>query len=183
MLRSKTQSRIWLCRCICGKELHVAASSLADSAHRRTHCGCKHFVGPTHKNWKGHGDLCGQYWASLKHSARQRSLTFTITIKEAWDKFLVQEKRCALTGLVLTHGDPAQRREERYKQKTASIDRINSKRGYVTGNIQWIHKDVNYLKNKFSNERFIELCTLVAEHANPLRRLVPAAQPVPESAP
>lgn len=146
------------------KEVHVAASSLADPAHHKTHCGCKQFVGPTHKNWKGYGEICGQYWASLKHSARQRGLVFTITIKEAWDTFIAQERHCVLTGLPLTHGDPALPREERYKQKTASVDRIDPAKGYVSGNIQWIHKDVNYLKNKFSNNRFIELCLLVARH-------------------
>jgi hypothetical protein len=172
-LRSKTQSRIWLCQCACGKQLHVAASSLSGARHRRTHCGCKHFVGPTHKNWKGYGEICGQYWVNLKYTARQRHLKFTITIQEAWDKFLEQHRRCTLTGLLLTHGDLTLRRELRFTQKTASIDRIDSAKGYVSGNIQWIHKDVNYLKNKFSNERFIELCKLVAEHTRPVAESCP----------
>jgi len=47
---------------------------------------------------------------------------------------------------------------------TASVDRIDSSIGYVMGNIQWVHKDINKMKSDFSQELFIAWCGLVASH-------------------
>jgi hypothetical protein len=83
-------------------------------------------------------------------------------MKYAWKRFLQQDRKCALTGLPLTinysrlTGDP----------HTASLDRIDSSKGYVRGNIQWIHKDVNMMKRIYDQGYFIEMCRLVAERFN-----------------
>jgi len=45
---------------------------------------------------------------------------------------------------------------------TASIDRINNSRGYLKGNIQLVHKDINFMKGKMSQDDFIKMCKLVA---------------------
>ena len=36
-----------------------------------------------------------------------------------------------------------------------SVDRIESGRGYVQGNIQLVCQAINYAKNKFTNEQFL----------------------------
>jgi hypothetical protein len=43
----------------------------------------------------------------------------------------------------------------------ASLDRIDSKKGYVEGNVHWVHKDVNMMKRNFTEEYFINLCETV----------------------
>jgi hypothetical protein len=48
--------------------------------------------------------------------------------------------------------------------KTASLDRIDSSKGYITGNLQWLHKDINWMKNSFSQEDFIKLCRDVTRY-------------------
>lgn len=45
-----------------------------------------------------------------------------------------------------------------------SLDRIDSNKGYVEGNVQWVHKDVNMMKQSYSNERFIGICCMIALH-------------------
>ena len=50
----------------------------------------------------------------------------------------------------------------KYNKTTASLDRIDSKKAYTVDNIQWVHKDINMLKNKYDQEYFIHMCTLVA---------------------
>jgi hypothetical protein len=50
------------------------------------------------------------------------------------------------------------------ENKTASLDRINSDLGYVYGNIQWIHKDINKMKNDYEQNYFILLCKKVADY-------------------
>jgi hypothetical protein len=41
------------------------------------------------------------------------------------------------------------------------MDRINNKIGYVEGNIQWVHKHINMMKNSHSEEYFLEICKAV----------------------
>ena len=44
---------------------------------------------------------------------------------------------------------------------TASVDRIDPKRGYEEDNLQFVHKDVNLMKNRFDEPYFIEMCKLI----------------------
>ena len=75
----------------------------------------------------------------------------------AWDLFLKQNRQCALTGLPLTiamHGNG-----------NASLDRIDSLLGYEEGNVQWVHKHINLMKNALDENYFIKMCSLVAVNA------------------
>jgi hypothetical protein len=51
-----------------------------------------------------------------------------------------------------------------HKNRTASLDRIDSSKGYTKNNIQWIYKPINSMKRDYTQERFIELCKLVAKN-------------------
>ena len=46
---------------------------------------------------------------------------------------------------------------------TASLDRIDSNLGYVKGNVQWVHKHINVMKNIFNQDMFIFLCNQVTK--------------------
>lgn len=43
-------------------------------------------------------------------------------------------------------------------ETTASLDRIVSTKGYVEGNVQWVCKMVNIMKNVYDQEDFINMC-------------------------
>ena len=61
---------------------------------------------------------------------------------------------CALTGWeIKTEGSV-----------TASLDRIDSSKGYSKDNIQWVHKLVNMCKNKYNQEDFICMCKAVSDN-------------------
>jgi hypothetical protein len=47
-------------------------------------------------------------------------------------------------------------------ETTASLDRIDSSKGYIEGNLQWVHKDVNIMKMDLSQVEFIDYCVKVA---------------------
>ena len=47
---------------------------------------------------------------------------------------------------------------------TASLDRIDSSRGYTLDNIQWVHKDLNKMKTNYPNDYFIKMCKYVANN-------------------
>jgi len=79
---------------------------------------------------------------------------FEITIEAVWDLFLAQNRKCALSGLPLKFGSG--------NKGNASLDRIDSTKGYTLGNVQWVDKDVNKMKMDLSQPYFIELCRRIS---------------------
>lgn len=137
----------FICRCACGVTKSVRGHSLTQGDTQ----GCRRC-----SKWRGQGEISGYYWAAIKANAERRGLPFFITMAEAWMLFVKQQARCALSGLPLHLA--------RRNGRTASLDRIRSDKGYVPGNIQWVHKDINRMKWAHTEEHFLELCRLVARH-------------------
>jgi hypothetical protein len=152
--------RYYMCSCKCGSTKEVAINNLA-YGHTKS-CGClKHRRAKDNPGWTGYEGISGYYWNKLKHNAtkrKSRKLPFKITIEYAWALFLEQDKCCALTGLPI---DTSQSSKNKEWSSTASLDRIDSSQGYIPGNVQWVHKDVNQMKWTLSQDRFINVCKLV----------------------
>ena len=55
-------------------------------------------------------------------------------------------------------------RASKDKSWNASLDRIDSSKGYIEGNVQWVHQNINMMKNKFDNQYFIEMCKLITKN-------------------
>ena len=145
----------WLCRCKCGRENSINGQSLTQL---KTHsCGKCEFS----KAFTGKGKLSGTYFKSLKRRAIRDQLEFTIDVNYLWNLFQFQNERCALSGirLELVHSY-----SRNCKQQTASVDRIDSNKGYIQGNVQWVHKILNELKSNTPNDEFIKWCKLVAKN-------------------
>ena len=100
--------------------------------------------------------MTGYIWSRIVGFARQRAIAVKVTIQEAWQLYLSQDRRCALTGIEIGFAPSACR-----PNGTASLDRIDSSGDYEIGNIQWVHKDVNLMKREMSQDRFFEICCLV----------------------
>lgn len=47
---------------------------------------------------------------------------------------------------------------------TASVDRIDSSKGYIPGNIQFVSTCINYMKNTMSDSDIRLMCKYIAEH-------------------
>lgn len=80
-----------------------------------------------------------------------------------WKIYQKQNGKCALTGWNINFGKKAE-------TNTVSIDRIDSNIGYLKNNIQLVHKDVNRIKNHFSDEFFYKVCKAVSIHRKDLRK-------------
>lgn len=156
-------SRSWgcICSCICGKITKpILSVSLLRGATRS--CGCKlgfweKVTGENSSTWKGYGEISGQRWGRIIRRAEVKGRTIDIAIETAWDLFLRQDKKCALSGIDLCFG-------RNNRETTASLDRIDSSKGYVIGNVQWVHKTVNIMKNAFDQKVFIEFCKKIVDH-------------------
>lgn len=151
----------WLCVCSCGIEKEVWGAHLrSGKSNACSQCCIK--SGSNHKQWKGVGEISANWWTNHVvrgyNSKRRKQIVCTISIKDGWEQFLTQQRKCALTGLLLTFPT-----KSGSNGGTASLDRIDSSKGYELGNIQWVHKRINLMKNKFKQEEFIQFCRLVAK--------------------
>lgn len=154
----------WRCLCDCGTRVIRGHDYLKNTPSPS--CGCTHrkqWKAEQCPRWKGCGELSGAYFSRTIKSAKRRGIEFRLSINQLWQLFVAQEGKCALTGLPLRFGRYEDRIPE-YRQ-TASLDRIDSEKGYIQGNVWWVHKDVNLMKNELTLERFVEVCRLVTEHA------------------
>ncbi len=124
-------------------------------------CQCIKGTKPSH-NFKGYEDLSIAYFKRCKRGAKERKkdIEFSLTIEQMWEQFKKQDKKCALTGLpIVLH-----RNYIKSGVMTASLDRIDSDKGYTVDNIQWVQKDINLMKNHFNQDYFIEMCKKVANN-------------------
>jgi hypothetical protein len=153
----------WRARCECGVEIERFARDLQrkpkGKGKWKQSCGClrKRLRSP---KYRGVGDLSSTKFRGIKAKAKHRGIAFRVTIKFAWDLFVQQGKRCALTGLPITL-HPSSVEEG---ANTASLDRIDSSKGYTKDNVQWVHTAINFMKHSLSEAEFVRLCCLVAWH-------------------
>lgn len=117
-------------------------------------------TGAASPHWKGYGEISAAFWyRNLVRNAKIRGRKVEITIEYMWNLFLAQNRKCALTGWELTFSP-------KFNQQTASIDRIDSSKDYVEGNVRWVHKHVNKSRQEFTDDYFLHLCEAVVMHVN-----------------
>jgi len=86
--------------------------------------------------------------------ARNRSWECSLTVEEATAIFVRQRGRCALTGERMTfHSGDA---------FVASLDRIESTRGYHADNVRWVLHIINNMRQHWSDRDFVLMCHVVA---------------------
>lgn len=152
-----------LCTCKCGKAITRSKKYLAGAMGQKqfNSCGCQKQRNTKGKNscrWRGYEDISGTYWKDLQYGAIRRKLFWNITIEQIWVLYLKQDKKCALSDLPINF--------DKGNKQTASLDRIDSSKGYEEGNLQWTHKHINESKSDLNNDEYIKWCKLIAQHRN-----------------
>ena len=104
--------------------------------------------------------MSGSYFSQTIKSSKKRNLKFQITKEYMWSLFLKQNEKCALTGVQLKFDSCQKNRDG-----NASLDRIDSTKGYTIDNIQWIHKIINIMKQDLTETEFINWCKLICERS------------------
>jgi hypothetical protein len=150
-----------VCKCDCGKYRTYQARYFNKSLS--ISCGCdksyyEKTSGKHSPKFTGYKEISGTYWKRLKNRNKQ----VDITIEQAWNVYEKQSRRCALSGLLITFS-----KKTKGTDGTASLDRIDSSKGYTIDNVQWVHKDINRMKSNFNERYFIEICRKVSD-ANPV---------------
>lgn len=150
----------WKCLCECGNVSLVSYGSLVNgNSNGCMSCRSRVKTGTSrgeNKKWTGIHEMGGSYLSFARNGAKQRNLLFNITIDDMWNKFIAQDRRCSLSGILLVLN-----KSRNDISGTASLDRIDSSKGYAIDNIQWVHKDINRMKMNLSEDYFIQMCGLV----------------------
>jgi hypothetical protein len=154
-----------ICYCYnCGnKNFDVHPQSLL--RNRTKSCGCSKdqyikMSGENSKLYKGCGEISGKLWWTIKNRANRRNYNINISIEYVWNLYLKQNGKCALSGMPIHFANA----NKKNLDITASLDRIDSNQGYVEDNVQWVHKNVNIMKNIFNQQYFIHLCKEIAKN-------------------
>lgn len=160
LIKRSEKKGYWLSEHECGRIYEFRTSQIKNQSFCK---GCikeyhKENKGFNHKSWKGCGELSSDLYTTIKLNARDRNLDFDLEINYLWDLFLNQNKKCSLSGLDIQLNEKC----EDKKFKTATLDRIDSSIGYIKGNVQWLHRDVNKMKNNFPENYLIKLCELIS---------------------
>jgi len=147
---------VWRCVCECGKERRVRSVNLTNGTVKS--CGCEDQRILRHK--KGSfGNIGGSYWSKIISRAKERGINFELSAEYAWNLYLVQNKKCALSGIPISFSEVY-----REYSNTASLDRIDSSKGYIEGNVQWVHKHINQMKLNHDESYFISLCRMIVDY-------------------
>jgi len=108
--------------------------------------------------------ICITSLKTIKRNAEKRNLEFNLTGEYLSDLFILQNKKCALTGIELNLISTAIR--TKYHLNTASLDRINNNKGYIEGNVRWVHKSINQIKSDLEDNDLFYLCKLIVNFNN-----------------
>lgn len=93
-------------------------------------------------------------YTKLQLSAKKRNIEFNISLEYLWNLFESQQQICAITGDYIPNIEEA------------SLDRIDSSKGYIEGNVQWVTQQANLSKHVMTMEQLYEFCKKVLNHAN-----------------
>lgn len=148
--RNKLSNRIFECKCGCGNTFITNGSEIS---HRKS-CGCSY-----KKQYCG--DMSGEYWNRLIYGAKRRNISFEISKDYVWNLFIQQNGKCKYTKLQLKWGSC----DKKNNAITASLDRIDSSKGYIEGNVQWVHKIIQPMKMNMSHKKFIKLCKIISKNS------------------
>lgn len=147
--------------CKCGYSAAVSCYAVAKETSRGClKCNQNSRRGAGNKTWRGYGEVPGSFIQRYRHKALQKGWDWKIDLNFIDKLYKKQNRQCALTGL------PISFKNVNLKigySCTASLDRINSKKGYTPENTQLVHKDINIMKNQYPEDYFIKMCKLVCE--------------------
>ena len=158
MSSKQKNQRVVKCKCTkCNKEFEATFTNVYKGRYRS--CGCtRHKIGPDNYKWKGHGEISLSVFKSLQRGAKLRNLSFEVDLPYLWQLFLSQNRRCALSNVEI-HFTVSRL----LSAGNASLDRIDASKGYIEGNLQWVHVDVNFMKQSMTNDSFLHWIKTIYE--------------------
>ena len=91
----------------------------------------------------------------LKSQRLKQGVEYELTNEDVIDLWEMQDGKCALSGVLMTHQRDGTYGDRKKKEFNASIDRINPQGPYVRENVQLLAARVNTMKHTLGEEMFI----------------------------
>lgn len=150
----------------CGEKAYIKNKIILNSIRRKhkTYCSKK----CADKGVKEHNSdeytLFRDMLSKIKYNAKKKNILVNITLNDL--KFLWENCKgtCQLSGQKLLIADTRYKKSHGFS--TASVDRKDNTKGYIPGNIWFVHKDINDMKGTLQVDEFIRWCERVAAFAN-----------------
>ena len=147
----------WICLCDCGNKKPTYASELRRGRGVSCGYGCPYYplqIPPSK-----------YVWFNYRGSAKRKNLPFTLTVEQLTS---IISQPCDYCGRLPSQPmSPSQtRKHPSYETfRYNGIDRVDSARGYVDGNVVPCCKPCNEMKSDKSSEEFLELVKAVYNHS------------------
>jgi hypothetical protein len=93
---------------------------------------------------------------------KSRNKEVGVTLEDLRDVWNLQQEKCPYLGIKLTLNSYGKIKKDPIT--SASLDRIDSSKGYIKGNIQWVSRAVNYMKNDMSGNDLLRIFDLIVEN-------------------
>lgn len=155
------QHRLWKVKCIhCNNLFIQQGQHVVESKLGCKNCKGSQISGTKSVHWKGGKYIPAYFISKIKSrnlERRSKTIEFDLSYEYLDRLWVEQGGRCAYTGEELNFG----------KSKisgNASLDRIDSSLGYIEGNVQFVHKDVNIMKWDLSHDRFLDICEKIIKN-------------------
>lgn len=180
MLKYKINRKLITLKCeFCGKEFEKPISEYERNKKvgRSNYCSLNCSGKSCNKNNKQKGNMDALKLAHIAikdrlrnypeyrftyylRNARRRKKEFSLTLLDLDEQWKKQHGLCPYSGIKLmiathtkNHNNPIY---------NASLDRIDSSKGYIKGNIQFVSTCLNYMKNTLSHNETVDLCKQIA---------------------
>jgi hypothetical protein len=157
--------KYWLCICKCGNAKKIQGQYVR-SGHIKS-CGCladeyrRSNTRKFNKSWNGIEEISGKFISTIKAHAKNRGRPYSVSNEYIWELYCKQNRKCVISGIPIHFP----RVSTEFQNGTCSLDRIDSSIGYIEGNVQWVHKKVNIMKQSMSDTEFIKWCKLIAKYS------------------
>lgn len=162
----------WICRCDCGIEKFIPAIALVQGKTKT--CATKGCPFMAEFRMKAHGArdyIHGRQhvFAMYRRKALDRGREFGLTREEFWEIIAADCHYCGAPPSNVSKRGPRKQDDFFY----SGVDRVDSKGGYVTGNVRPCCWKCNCMKNDLSDSEFYDHLRRIINHRQP--RLVVAA--------
>lgn len=102
------------------------------------------------------------FMARIRLRHRDRGKEYSVTLQDLKEQWELQKGVCPYTGWNLI--TPRNTKGKRHTAPdTASLDRIDSSKGYIKGNVEFVSLMAQHCKNQFSKEDVLKFCEAVVK--------------------
>lgn len=150
----RVNTAVYKCLCECGNFSYLSSYELRSGKSTQCkRCGHKQ-AHEKHSLEYNVGDLTQTKYCKIRKGALARNIEFNISMEYLWNIYLLQNKTCVITGDKLPDINKA------------SLDRLDSTKGYIEKNVQWVTNQANLSKHTMSMSELYNFCEKVLNHAN-----------------